>query len=85
MGTEVSITIRPLYRQCEEEPRNADRIAAYGGSNYIGTRHILLGVLEQDSSIGAKMLKNAGVTLEKSPAGVRISRKDPWRRTAARA
>ena len=45
---------------------NAETIASQMGSSYVGTEHILLGVLQQDSSIGAKMLKNAGVTFEKA-------------------
>ncbi|MBW4061593.1 ATP-dependent Clp protease ATP-binding subunit [Candidatus Saccharibacteria bacterium] len=36
------------------------------GSSYVGTEHILLGVLQQDGSIGAKMLASAGVTFEKA-------------------
>ena len=45
---------------------NAEAIASQMGSSYVGTEHILLGVLQQDSSIGAKMLKQAGVTFEKA-------------------
>src|SRR3954464_4831813 len=36
------------------------------GSTYIGTESILLGVLQQEGSIGAKILRNAGVTLDKA-------------------
>ncbi len=46
--------------------QNAETIAAQMGSSYVGTEHILLGVLQQESSIGAKILKNAGVTFEKA-------------------
>lgn len=45
---------------------NADAIAQAMGSSYIGTEHIMLGVLEQESSIGSKILKNAGMSLEKA-------------------
>jgi ATP-dependent Clp protease ATP-binding subunit ClpC len=45
---------------------NAEVIATQMGSSYVGTEHILLGVLQQDSSIGAKILKNVGVTFEKA-------------------
>lgn len=41
----------------------ADAIARGNGSSYIGTEHLLLGVLAQGSSIGAKYLADAGVTL----------------------
>ncbi len=45
---------------------NAEAIASQMGSSYVGTEHIMLGVLQQESSIGAKILKNAGVTYEKA-------------------
>ncbi|HYF96552.1 MAG TPA: Clp protease N-terminal domain-containing protein, partial [Patescibacteria group bacterium] len=46
--------------------RHADGIARSSGSSYVGTEHLLLGVLAQESSIGAKMLDGAGVTLNKA-------------------
>ncbi|HEX5798433.1 MAG TPA: ATP-dependent Clp protease ATP-binding subunit [Candidatus Saccharimonadales bacterium] len=46
--------------------RNADEVARSSGSSYVGTEHLLLGVLAQKSSIGAKMLDNAGVTMSKA-------------------
>lgn len=36
------------------------------GSSYIGTEHLLLGVLSQETSVGAKLLADAGVTLDKA-------------------
>ena len=45
---------------------NAEAVATQMGSSYVGTEHILLGVLQQDTSIGAKILKNVGVTFEKA-------------------
>lgn len=45
---------------------NAEAIATQMGSSYVGTEHILLGVLQQESSIGAKILKSAGITFEKA-------------------
>lgn len=46
--------------------QHADAIARGYGSNYIGTEHLLLGVLAQGSSVGAKVLADAGVTLPKA-------------------
>ncbi len=46
--------------------RNADAIARGSGNAYIGTEHLLLGVLAQESSMAAKLLDNAGVTLTKA-------------------
>ncbi len=40
---------------------------AYGnGSPYVGTEHLLLGVLAQNSSLGARVLADSGVTLERA-------------------
>ena len=44
----------------------AEQIAAQMGSSYVGTEHMLLGILQEESSIGAKILKSAGVTFEKA-------------------
>ena len=46
--------------------QHADAIARGNGSNYIGTEHLLLGVLAQGSSAGAKMLADVGVTLARA-------------------
>ncbi|MBA2279335.1 ATP-dependent Clp protease ATP-binding subunit [Candidatus Saccharibacteria bacterium] len=46
--------------------KHADAIARSFNSPYIGTEHLLLGVLAQDSSMGAKVLEGAGVTLERA-------------------
>ena len=46
--------------------QHADAIARGNGSNYIGTEHLLLGVLAQGSSSAAKVLADAGVTLQQA-------------------
>lgn len=46
--------------------KHADAIARGFGSAYVGTEHLLLGVLAQDSSMGAKILSEAGVTLDRA-------------------
>lgn len=53
--------------------RHADGIARSSGSPYVGTEHLLLGVLAQESSIGAKMLDGAGVTLQKAKLALNVS------------
>lgn len=50
----------------------ADAIARGNGSSYIGTEHLLLGVLAQGSSTGAKLLADAGVTLQQAEAALDI-------------
>lgn len=53
--------------------RHADSIARSSGSSYVGTEHLLLGVLAQESSIGAKMLEGAGVTLQKAKLALNVN------------
>ena len=53
--------------------QHADAIARGNGSAYIGTEHLLLGLLAQGSSMGAKMLADAGVTLPRAEAALGIS------------
>lgn len=43
----------------------AGLLAHTSGSSYIGTEHVLLGVLAQNSSLGAKVLAENGVTLDR--------------------
>lgn len=44
----------------------AGLIAHNSGSPYVGTEHLLLGVLAQNSSLGAKVLADSGVTLDRA-------------------
>lgn len=46
--------------------RHADTIARGTGSAYVGTEHLLLGVLAQQQSLGAKFLRDNGVSLDKA-------------------
>ena len=55
--------------------KHADAIARSFGSAYVGTEHLLLGVLAQDSSMGAKMLENVGVTLERARVALNMTPK----------
>lgn len=52
--------------------QHADAIARGNGSTYIGTEHLLLGVLAQGSSTGAKVLADAGVTLQQAELALDI-------------
>lgn len=53
--------------------KHADAIARSFNSPYIGTEHLLLGVLAQDSSMGAKVLEGSGVTLERARMALNIT------------
>lgn len=55
--------------------RHAEAIARSFGSAYVGTEHLLLGVLAQDSSIGSKVLENAGVTLDRARLALNLTPK----------
>lgn len=52
---------------------HADMIARSLGSAYIGTEHLLLGVLSQDSSVGAKLLADSGVTLDRARMALNLT------------
>src|SRR5436305_6986338 len=55
--------------------KHADAIARASGSAYVGTEHLLLGVLAQESSMGAKILENAGVTLDRARLALNLTPK----------
>lgn len=55
--------------------KHADAIARSFGSAYIGTEHLLLGVLAQETSIGAKILERAGVTLDRARLALNLTPK----------
>ncbi len=53
--------------------QNADAIARGYGSPYIGTEHLLLGLLAQGSSVGAKVLADSGVTLQRAETSLGLT------------
>jgi ATP-dependent Clp protease ATP-binding subunit ClpC len=55
--------------------KHADAIARGTGSAYVGTEHLLLGVLAQESSMAAKILSNAGITLDKARMALNLTPK----------
>jgi len=55
--------------------KHADAIARGFGSAYVGTEHLLLGLLAQSGSMGAKMLEDAGVTLDKARIALNMTPK----------
>lgn len=42
----------------------AQDVAKKTGTNYVGTEHLLIGILSQKNSLGASILQNFGVSLE---------------------
>lgn len=55
--------------------KHADAIARNFGSAYVGTEHLLLGVLAQETSMGAKVLEGAGVTLDRARSALNLTPK----------
>ena len=55
--------------------KHADAIARSFGSAYIGTEHLLLGVLAQDGSMGNKLLEGVGVTLDRARLALNLTPK----------
>lgn len=64
--------------------KHADAIARSSGSAYVGTEHLLLGVLAQDESIGAKILGGAGITLDRARLALNVSSKTTVANAAAK-
>lgn len=53
--------------------QQANAIARGYGSAYIGTEHLLLGILAQGSSVGAKLLADANITLDKAELALNLT------------
>ena len=51
----------------------AGAIAHRNGSPYVSTEHLLLGVLAQNSSLGAKVLADSGVTLDRTEMAIDLT------------
>src|SRR3954464_10806786 len=55
--------------------KHADAIARASGSAYIGTEHLMLGLLAQDGSMASKILDGAGVTLDRARLALNLTPK----------
>jgi len=64
-----------LTNNALESLKHADAIARGFGSAYVGTEHLLLGILAQDTSMGAKLLEGAGVTLDRARVALNLTPK----------
>ena len=53
--------------------QHANAIARGYGSSYIGTEHLLLGILAQGSSVGAKLLADASITLDRAELALNLA------------
>ncbi len=66
MADEFAEFVSHLTDNARTSLHHANVIAQGYNSPYIGTEHLLLGVLAQGSSVGAKLLADVGVTLERA-------------------
>lgn len=73
MADEFSEFISHLTDNARTSLHHANIIAQGYGSSYIGTEHLLLGILAQGSSVGAKVLADAGVTLDKAQVALNLA------------
>ncbi len=55
--------------------KHADAIARSFGSAYVGTEHLLLGILAQEGSMGSKILEGAGVSLDRARMALNLTPK----------
>src|SRR3954471_21377594 len=55
--------------------KHADAIARSFGSAYVGTEHLLLGLLAQEGSMGSKLLEGVGVTLDRARLALNLTPK----------
>src|SRR3990167_4852749 len=64
-----------LTYNARQSLRHAESIARGFGSPYIGTEHLLLGLLAQDSSMGSKVLEGVGITLDRARMALNLTPK----------
>jgi len=70
MSDDFAEFIAHLTDNARTSLHHATLIAQGYGSSYVGTEHLLLGVMAQGASVGAKILADAGVTLDRAQAAL---------------
>lgn len=70
MSDDFAEFISHLTDNARTSLHHATLIAQGYGSSYVGTEHLLLGVMAQGASVGAKILADAGVTLDKAQSAL---------------
>lgn len=70
MSDDFSDFVSRLTDNARTSLHHATLIAQGYGSPYVGTEHLLLGVMAQGASVGAKILADAGVTLDKAQSAL---------------
>lgn len=73
MADDFAEFVSRLSDNARSSLQHAGSIAQGYGSAYIGTEHLLLGVLAQGSSVGAKLLADVGVTLDRAEYALNLT------------
>lgn len=73
MSDDFAEFITHLTDNARTSLHHATLIAQGYGSAYVGTEHLLLGVMAQGASVGAKILADAGVTLDKAQSNLNVN------------
>jgi ATP-dependent Clp protease ATP-binding subunit ClpC len=73
MADEFSELFAHLTDNARTSLHHANLIAQGYNSSYIGTEHLLLGILAQGSSVGAKILADVGVTLDRAQSAMNMA------------
>lgn len=73
MADDFAEFVSRLTDNAKTSLHHADAIARGYGSAYIGTEHLLLGVLSQGSSVGAKILADVGITLDRAELALNLT------------
>lgn len=73
MADEFAEFVSHLTDNARTSLHHANLIAQGYGSSYIGTEHLLLGILAQGSSVGAKLLADSGVTLDRAQIALNLA------------
>ena len=55
----------PYTQNAREVLRLAEEAAKENGSGYVGTEHLLLGMIREQAGVASQVLKNNGITEEK--------------------
>ena len=64
MQAEFSEIMNKLSENARFALQKADFYSKRYNNGYMGTEHLLLGIMSMDNSTGAKMLREEGVTME---------------------
>ncbi len=70
MADDFAEFIAHLTDNARTSLHHATLIAQGYGSSYVGTEHLLLGVMAQGASVGAKILADSGVTLDRAQSAL---------------